>query len=100
MRTLMQFAVCAALAGMLVGAKLTAQTSARVAAKSSAAEPMEIPLWPGVAPGSEGWTWHEQEYQTPRRARDTKHRQAHADCVLAGSRDSHWGCHHRCSRRR
>ena len=65
MKTLMHFAVSAALAGMLVGANLIAQTSARVAAKSSVVDPMEIPLWPGVAPGFEGWTWHEQEYQTP-----------------------------------
>ncbi len=56
MKTLIHFAVSAALAGVLVGAKLIAQTSARVADKSSVAEPMEIPLWPGVAPGSEGWT--------------------------------------------
>ena len=55
-KTLMHFAGSVALAGVLVGAKLIAQTSARVAAKSSVADPMEIPLWPGVAPGSEGWT--------------------------------------------
>jgi hypothetical protein len=71
MKTLIHFAVSAALAGELVGAKLIAQTSARVASKSSIAEPMEIPLWPGVAPGSEGWTWHEQEYQTPGRLYET-----------------------------
>jgi hypothetical protein len=65
MKTLMHFPVWAALAGLLVGAKLIAQTFASVAAKSSVDKPMEIPLWPGVAPGSEGWTWHEQEYQTP-----------------------------------
>ena len=42
MKTLMHFAIPAALVGMLFGAKLIAQTSARVAAKSSVAEPMEI----------------------------------------------------------
>jgi acetyl esterase/lipase len=65
MKSLMHFAVFGALAGVLVGANLIAQTPARVAAPSSVTEPMEIPLWPGVAPGSEGWTWHEQEYRTP-----------------------------------
>ena len=65
MKTLTHFAVYAALAGLFVGVNLIAQTAVKVAAKSTVAEPMEIPLWPGVAPGSEDWTWHEQAYQTP-----------------------------------
>ncbi len=28
-------------------------------------QPRVIPLWPGGAPGSEGWTWHEEEVAMP-----------------------------------
>jgi hypothetical protein len=54
MKISMQFAACAALAGVLAGANLIAQTSAKIPATSAIVEPMEIPIWPGVAGSPNG----------------------------------------------
>lgn len=48
------------LSGVSVQASSTTST-----VQPSANQPKVIPLWPGVAPGSEGWTQQEQEVFTP-----------------------------------
>ena len=45
--------------------KYLAAALVALTAIAQAAEPQIVPLWPGAAPGSEGWTWNEERTLSP-----------------------------------